>query len=59
MYVIDTKSGLCPNRTCDAGGRKKKTTNEQCSSLGSMYVFIEFGRLGCKHVIYLGDVYVL
>ena len=24
-----------------------------------MYVIIEFGRLGCKHVIYLGDVYVL
>ena len=23
-----------------------------------MYMFIEFGRLGCKHVIYLGDVYV-
>ena len=27
--------------------------------LGSMYVLIEFGRLGCKHVIYLGEVYVL
>jgi len=24
-----------------------------------MYVFIEFGRLGCKHVIYLGVGYVL
>ena len=23
-----------------------------------MCMFIEFGRLGCKHVIYLGDVYV-
>jgi len=32
--------------------------NEQCSSLGSMCMFIEFGRLGCKHIIYLGDVYV-
>jgi len=21
-------------------------------------MFIEFGRLGCKHIIYLGDVYV-
>ena len=24
-----------------------------------IYVFIEFGRLGCKQVIFLGDVYVL
>ena len=38
---------------------RKTATKEQESSLGSMYVFIEFGRLGCKHVIYLGDVYVL
>ena len=37
---------------------KKKSDNEQCSSIVSMYMFIEFGRLGCKHVIYLGDVYV-
>ena len=53
MYVID-------NRLDELSGMKRKmATNEQCSSLGSMYVFIEFGRLGCKHVIYLGDVYVL
>ena len=24
-----------------------------------MYMIIEFGRLGCKHVTYLGDMYVL
>ena len=29
------------------------------SSLGLMYVFIVLGRLGCKLVICLGDVYVL
>jgi hypothetical protein len=36
----------------------KKTVHEQCPSLGSMYMFIEFGRPGCKQFIYLGDVYV-
>jgi hypothetical protein len=36
----------------------EKDSYEQRPSIGSMYVFIEFGRLGCKHVIYLGDVYV-
>ena len=32
--------------------------DEQGSSLGSMCMFIEFGRLGCKHIIYLGAGYV-
>ena len=37
---------------------EKKTAYEQCPSLGSMYMFVEFCRLGCKQFIYLGDVYV-
>ena len=37
----------------------KKGCYEQGSSIASMYMFIELGRLGCKHVIYLGGVYVL
>ena len=47
-----------PDWTSDAGVERKRAANEQCSSLVSMYMFIEFGRLGCKHVIYPGDVYV-
>jgi len=38
---------------------KRKIQLRTVFLLGSMYVFIEFGRLGCKHVIYIGDVYVL
>jgi len=53
MYVIDIR------RYEREGEDRKMAANEQCSSLGSMYMFIEFGRLGCKQIIYLGDVYVL
>ena len=36
----------------------RKNVKEHNPPKGSMYMFIEFGRLGCKHVIYLGDVCV-
>ena len=43
----------------ECGLRMRKNAKEHNPPKGSMYMFIEFGRLGCKHVIYLGDVCVL
>ena len=42
----------------ECGLRMRKNAKEHNPPKGSMYMFIEFGRLGCKHVIYLGNVYV-
>ena len=38
---------------------EKEKQLEQPPSLSSMYMFVEFGRLGCKQFIYLGDVMLM